>query len=118
MRKTIAAAAAAGVASTAFEWPVRAEFISNESALACSNFFWFSGLDSEQYGRDHSYVYSYHSNFNIQFVIRGAWTIGRDGAVTLKIDGGGTLVRRCDVNGEHVKELTGSLGGGSDGHLC
>jgi hypothetical protein len=118
MRKCFAAAAALGVASSALAWPARADIIVSDAALAGKNFCWFTGWDSEQYGRDHSYVYSYHANFDVQFVIRGVWTIARDGAVTLKIDGGGTLVRRYEINGEHVKELTGSLGGGSDGHVC
>ena len=120
MRRVFAAAAALGIAAGAPATPARAEIITTDAGLAGKNFCWWSGWDSEQYGRDHSYIYSYHisPNTDVQRVIHGAWTIARDGTVTLKIDGGGTLTRRYDVNGEHVYELTGTLGGGGDGHVC
>ena len=122
MRKVVAAMAAAGIASSAFAAPARAEIINTDAALAGRTFCWSLGWDSEQYGRDHSYVYSYHMTYwnQGQLVLHGSWTISRDGTVTLKIDGGGTLTRRYDINGEHVFELNGTLvhSGGAEGHLC
>jgi hypothetical protein len=112
MRKALATIAAAGMAASACATPASAEIIKTEAELAGKNFCWSSGYDSEQYGRDYSYAYSFHSlaNVNIQFVIHGAWSIARDGTVTLKIDGGGTLIRRYDIDGDRVNEVTGSLG--------
>jgi hypothetical protein len=118
MRKLIAVMAAIGLASSALSPYANAEIVKSDAVLAGKNFCWSQGADSEQYGRDHTYVYSYLFSPNVQIVLHGVWTISRDGAVTLKIDGGVTLIRRYDIDGEHVVELTGSLGSGSDGHVC
>jgi hypothetical protein len=119
MRRVVGATTALVIAAAAAATPALAEIITTDAGLAGKNFCWASGLDSEQYGRDHSYIYSYHMWSNsIQYVIHGAWTVGRDGVVTLKIEGGATLVRRYEIDGERVNELTGSLAGGADGHVC
>ena len=78
------------------------------------------GLGLRQFRPDHTYVYSYHVHVwnTHQFVIRGAWAIERDGTVTLTLEGAGVILRRYDVNGDHVVELTGSLYGGVDGYFC
>jgi hypothetical protein len=108
------------MASSAIVPPARAELIRSDAALAGKNFCWSSGSAFEQYGRDHSYVYSapVSIEYAVQSVVHGTWSIGRDGVVTLKIEGGWTLYRRYDVNGDHVAELSGSLGGGAEGHVC
>jgi hypothetical protein len=120
MRKAVAMIAAAGMAASVCAAPAQAEIVRTEAELAGKNFCWSSGRDSEQYGRDSSYVYSFHSltNVNIQFVIHGAWSIARDGTVTLKIDGGGTLIRRYDIDGDRVNELTGTIDSSGGGHVC
>jgi hypothetical protein len=120
VHKLFAVIAATAMAAGASASPAGAEIIKSEAALAGKNFCWWSGWDSEQYGRDHTYVYSYHVQiwFPQQYVVRGTWSIGRDGTVTLKMEAGGTLVRRYDIDGDHVTELTGTLSGGSDGHDC
>lgn len=120
MHRLFAMAAAVSIASGAFATPARAEIVKTDAGLAGRNFCWLSGWDSEQYGRDHSYIYSYHMHdFNQgQIVIHGTWTISRDGTVTLDIDGGGTLVRRYEIIDDHVNELTGTLRGAADGHVC
>ena len=118
MHKLFAAITAVGMACSALAPPACADIIRTDAALAGKNFCWLLGRDSEQYGRDHSYAYSFVASYSVQVVIHGTWTVSHDGLVTLKIDGGGTLVRRYDVNGEHVVELTGSVGGGDNGHVC
>ena len=112
--------AAAGMAASARATPACAEIVRTEAELAGKNFCWSSGRDSEQYAADYSYAYSFHSsmNVNIQFVIHGTWSIARDGAVTLKIDGGGTLIRRYEIEGDRVNELTGTLNVSRGGHIC
>jgi hypothetical protein len=120
MRRLFTAIAAVGVAAGVFATPAHAEIIKTDAALAGKNFCWSSGWDAEQFGHDHSYTYSLHLNYFTQgqFVLHGTWAINRDGVVTLNIDGGGILVRRYEVNGEYVRELTGTLFGGSAGHVC
>lgn len=120
MRKLFAVTAVVALSCGAPTAPARAEIIRSDAALADKNFCWWSGWDSEQYGRDHSYVYSYHVHIwdTHQIVVHGTWTIGRDGTITLTMEAGGTLIRKYDVDGDRVIELTGTLSGGADGHPC
>jgi hypothetical protein len=99
----------------------RAEVMRSDASLSGRRICWFSGLDSEQYNRDHSYVYSYHTRLwdqMRQYVVRGAWSFAPDGSVVLTMDGGGSWIRKYEVNGDRVSELTGSLDGGHDGYFC
>jgi hypothetical protein len=100
--------------------PALADVARSEAILADRTICWWSGWDSEQYLRDHTYVYSYHvSNwYTHQVVIRGVWALERDGTVTLTMEDGVKLTRKYDVNGNRVVELTGTLSGGAEGYFC
>jgi hypothetical protein len=124
-RRFLASSIVAAIFCSAVARPAFAEIVRTDAELAGKNFCWALGADSEQYGRDHSYVYSYVFSYSVQIVLHGVWSI-RDGVVTLKLDGGVTATRRYDIDGEHVTELTGSLMGsaagganrGVVGHVC
>ena len=120
MRQAALAFLAAATLTCAPTLPASAEIVRTEAALSGRTICWWSGWDSEQFRPDHTYVYSYHVHVwnTHQFVIRGAWAIERDGTVTLTLEGAGVILRRYDVNGDHVVELTGSLYGGVDGYFC
>lgn len=100
--------------------PASAKILRPESAIVDKTICWWSGSDSEQYHRDHSYIYAYHYHDwpAIQWVVRGIWSMGSDGAITLKLEGGTVMVRQYDVMGDRIDELTGSLNGGRDGYFC
>ena len=100
--------------------PASAKILRAESAIADKTICWWSGMDSEQYHRDHSYIYAYHYHDwpAIQWVVRGTWSMGPNGAITLNLEGGTVTVRQYDVVGERIDELTGSVNGGRDGYFC
>ena len=100
--------------------PTSAETIRTDAGLAGKTFCWSGGYDNEIYNRDHTYVYNYEDVSQKIYSTKGKWTISKDGTVTIKADGGQTWLRRYDFDGEHVKELTGSLlsWGGAPGKRC
>ena len=120
MQKALLAIAVVAMLTGLWARPAIAEIARSDAAIAGRTICWWSGWDSEQYGRDHSYVYSYHVHLYDahQYVIRGAWSLGPDGTITLTMEGGGVLARKYDVNGDHVVELTGTLNGGQEGYFC
>ena len=118
----------AGAAAALLTFPIiafgnasGAEVVRNDASLLGRRICWFSGLDSEQYNRDHSYVYTFHTRLwdqMRQYVVRGTWALFPDGSIVLTMDGGGSSVRRYEVSGDRVSEVTGSLDGGHDGYFC
>jgi len=115
------------VAVAIFAWlraslprPAIAEIIHSDGRLSGRKMCWWSQFDSEQYHRDHTYVYTYHVHIWIisQYVVRGVWSVAPDGVVTVKLDGGGAMVRKYEVNGDRLVELTGTLDGGREGYFC
>jgi hypothetical protein len=109
MRKLFLSTATVGFALSAFADPVSAAIITTDAGLAGKIFCWRD--DQEKFGADHSYFFYWHPGggaFDKQNVDKGAWAISRDGTVTLKLSGG-TQIRRYDINGDRVKELTGAL---------
>jgi len=97
-----------------------AEIIKSDASLAGKRICWSAGADNEIYNRDHTYIYSVESVGQKYYTTTGTWSIGKDGTVTIKVTGGGTLLRRYDFDGDHLKELTGSLlsWGGAPGKFC
>jgi len=112
MQKLCTLIAAAGFASSACAIPASAEVITTDAGLAGKRFCWSGGADSETYNRDHTYVYIYMATVTAQAptTVKGTWAISKDGTITLKLNGGGTAVRRYDaIDADHLKELTGTL---------
>jgi hypothetical protein len=120
MRRVFLAIAALAAAATGPPDLAVGEIVRSETTLANRTICWWSGQDSEQYLGDHTYVYSYHVHVwtPYQYVVRGRWSIGRDGVVTLTMEGGAVQTRKYDIRGDHVVELTGTLDGGAEGYFC
>jgi hypothetical protein len=124
MRKLFLLTATVGIAFSTFADPVSAAIITTDAGLAGKTFCWLD--DQEKFGADHSYVFYWHpggGGFDKQYEDKGTWAISKDGTVTLKLSGG-AQVRRYDVNGGQVKELTGTLfsntcyAGNGPGKVC
>ena len=119
MRKASAMIAAAGMAATGCATPACAEIVRTEAALTSKNFCWSSGRDSEQIcprlflrlllpqfdERQHSVRHSR------DMVDRQ----GRHGDAQDRR--GGTLIRRYEIDGDRVNELTGTLNVSRGGHI-
>ena len=121
MQKIFVLITALGIASGAFANPASAEIIKTDAGLAGKEFCWSGGADNETYNRDHTYIYNVTATGQKIETYKGTWTISKDGTITLKLDGGTTALRRYDIDGDHVKELTGSVasyGGGGGGKVC
>ncbi len=119
MRRVVLAIAALAMAGCPLR-PALAEIIRTDAALAGRTVGWDSGGDSEQFGREHNYSYSYHVQVwtTNQYVAHGRWSVSADGTVTLNMEGGAIVIRKYDVRGDRVVELTGSLNGGENGYFC
>jgi len=100
--------------------PASAEIIKTDAGLAGKKICWSAGADTEIYNRDHTYIYNVEGTSQKYTTTKGTWTTSKDGTVTIKVDGGGTWLRRYDVDGDNFKELTGSLlsWGGAPGKRC
>ena len=120
MQKLPILIAALGISFSAFASPVFAEIIKTDAGLAGKTFCWSGGADNEIYNRDHTYIYNKEDVGQKIYTTTGTWTIGKDGTVTIKVAGGSTWLRRYDIDGDHIKELTGSLlsWGGAPGKRC
>ncbi len=87
-----------------------AEIIKTDAGLAGKKFCWSGGFDQENYGRDHTYVFT-TNRINYQTTTKGTWAISKNGTVTLKFEGGAAQLRRYEIeaDGEHVKDLTNTI---------
>jgi hypothetical protein len=100
--------------------PAFAEIVKTDAGLAGKRICSSGGADTEVYNRDHTYVYNKEDIAQKYIATKGTWSIAKDGTVTIKTEGGGTWLRRYDVDGDNFKELTGSLlsWGGAPGKRC